>query len=236
MLRGLLSSRLALCLSKLISDFLVKIAETMSQMRDLFNFSQLNPSLAPRQALQTIVTQQHQQQQHLAHQHAQHQQQVHAAAAAAAAQGIVPQGPSVPIVGPGMPQHPGQHPGMPTNGSVGMNSPSANEMRLGIPPSPHMGGGGPGTTPSPAPNHIQAPGLVQQHSQQTHPTNPGSQIGPAAASANTSPNQPQKRRRPSTTGGVKNEDDDSGGVNGTQTTKVKQSPRPGGKRVKANNA
>ena len=217
-------------------------------MRDLFNFSQSNPTLAPRQALQTFVSQQQQQQQqqqqhvaqHLANQHAQQQQQAHAAVMAATAQGLqAPQGhPGSHAGGPGMLQHPGQHQGMPGGVSVGMNSPSADGMRMGVPPSPHMGGGGgPGTTPSPAQNHIQAPGLVQQHSQQAHPTsNPSSQTSTTVVSANTSPNT-NKRRRASTASNVKNEGDDENGVNGAQNNKIKQSPRVGGgKRVKGNNA
>ena len=217
----------------------------MSQMRDLFSFSQSNPALVPRQALQTFVSQHQQQQQHaqqhLANQHAQQQQQqAHAAVMAATAQGLqAAQGhPGGHAGGPGMLQHPGQHQGMPGGVSVGMNSPSADGMRMGVPPSPHMGGGGgPGTTPSPAQNHIQAPGLVQQHSQQAHPTsNPSSQTSTTVVSANTSPNT-NKRRRASTTSNVKNEGDDENGVNGAQNNKIKQSPRVGGnKRVKGNNA
>ncbi|RPB01006.1 hypothetical protein L873DRAFT_1827374 [Choiromyces venosus 120613-1] len=223
----------------------LEISETISQMRDLFSFSQSNPTLAPRQALQTFVSQQqqHAQQQqqqhaqHLANQHAQqqHQQQQAHAAVMAATQGL--QAPQGHPGGPGMPQHPG-HQGMPGGVPVGMNSPSADGMRMGVPPSPHMGGGGgPGTTPSPAHNHIQAPGLVQQHSQQAHPTsNPSSQTSTTVVSANTSPNT-NKRRRASTTSNVKNEGDDENGVNGAQNNKIKQSPRVGGnKRVKGNNA
>ncbi|CUS13056.1 unnamed protein product [Tuber aestivum] len=212
----------------------LEISETISQMRDLFSFSQVNPALTPRQVLQTFVTQQ--QQQHLANQHAQQQQQQQqqqAAVIAATAQGLqVPQGHAG---GPGMLQHPGQHQGMQGGVPVGMSSPSADGMRMGVPPSPHMGGGGgPGTTPSPAQNHIQAPGLVQQHSQQAHPTsNPSSQT--ITTAAGTSPNT-NKRRRPSASN-VKNEGDDENGVNGAQNNKIKQSPRVGGnKRVKANNA
>ena len=83
---------------------------------------------------------------------------------------------------------------------------------LNLPGSPHVGTG---HTPSPAQNHIQAPGMV------AHPSQQGtSSSGP---SANTSPNVSSKRRRPST---IKNEGDDGGGeVNGVQP-KVK----PGGKR------
>ncbi|KAG0125197.1 LIM-domain binding protein-domain-containing protein [Tuber indicum] len=227
----------------------LEISETMSQMRDLFNYSHLNPALAPRQALQSFVSQQqqqqHAQQQHLANQHAQQQQQqqqqqqAQAAVMAATAPGLqVQQGHPGGHAGPGMLQHPGQHLGVPGGVPVGMNSPSADGMRMGVPPSPHMGGGGgPGTTPSPAQNHIQAPGLVQQHSQQAHPTsNPSSQTSTTVVSANTSPNT-NKRRRASTASNVKNEGDDENGVNGAQNNKIKQSPRVGGnKRVKGNNA
>jgi hypothetical protein len=100
---------------------------------------------------------------------------------------------------------------------------SPNPTHLALPGSPHVG-----HTPSPAQNHIQAPGLAAQHSQQ------GSNN--SGTSANTSPNVSNKRRRPS----VKTEGDDGGGgggeVNGTGSTKVKASPRAGGKRQKGNPA
>lgn len=232
-------------------------------MRDLFSFSHANPHFTPRQALQAIVNQQQQvqhQQQQLAHQHAQHaamqqqaamqqHQQQQAAHANAMAQGLQPQqghpgGPGGPG-GPGMPHGPGQQHQIMANGlPIGLTrSPSANEIRMGVPPSPHLsgggvgGGGGPGTTPSPAQNHIQAPGLVQQHSQQGHPTsNPSSQTSTTVGSANTSPNQTNKRRRASTAGEVKQSDEMGDvGVNGNANNKVKQSPRVGGnKRLKTN--
>jgi len=90
-------------------------------------------------------------------------------------------------------------------------SPAAGHLQLPD-GSPHMG--------SPA----QAPGMQLQQSQ--HGT---SSSGP---SANTSPNNSNKRRRPST---VKAEEDNH--VNGAQTkTGVKPSPRIGGKRQKGNPA
>jgi hypothetical protein len=120
--------------------------------------------------------------------------------------------------------------GMPMNQAQGFNpnfpnlpiGASPSPAHLALPGSPHVG-----HTPSPAQNHIQAPGLVAQHSQQ------GSNN--SGTSANTSPNVSSKRRRPS----VKTEGDDGGGggeVNGTGATKVKASPRAGGKRQKGNPA
>lgn len=86
--------------------------------------------------------------------------------------------------------------------------------QLNLPGSPHVDG-------SPA----QAPGMLPQHSQQTHSS---------GHSAQTSPMQTNKRRRPSA---VKVEDD--GIVNGTApktSNSVKASPRVGGKRQKGNPA
>ncbi|GME50420.1 uncharacterized protein LTHEOB_1534 [Neofusicoccum parvum] len=87
--------------------------------------------------------------------------------------------------------------------------------------SPHLGGST--HTPSPAMAHMQAPGLVAQHSQQG--TNSS-----AAASANTSPNVSNKRRRST----VKAEDNDA--HDGPPQPKVKPSPRlpNNNKRIKGN--
>ncbi|KAG5934748.1 hypothetical protein E4U53_000601 [Claviceps sorghi] len=97
-------------------------------------------------------------------------------------------------------------------------SPAAAHMNL--PGSPHVG--------SPAPGHMQAPGMQMQHSQQGT-----SSSGP---SANTSPAS-NKRRRPS---GVKIEDDGSGAgtpasgqFNGVQGRGKPPTPRMP-KRVKGN--
>ncbi len=77
---------------------------------------------------------------------------------------------------------------------------------------------------SPAQGNMQAPGMTLQRSQQGT-----SSSGP---SANTSPNVSNKRRRPS----VKPEEDNAGNQpNGVQS-KVKPSPRIGGKRQKGNPA
>ncbi len=109
--------------------------------------------------------------------------------------------------------------------------------------SPHLGGGViAGHTSSPAQAHMQAPGLVAQHSQQ------GTNSSGASGSNTTSPNVSNKRRRASA---VKTEGDENGGggaaageVNGVAAAggpgpgKVKASPRGGGnaKRVKGNAA
>lgn len=128
---------------------------------------------------------------------------------------------------PGMPQNfmsspamnnqflPGAMPGMNGGGSPHVNLNAAN-LNPGAGSNVH--------TPSPAQTHMQAPGMVQQMSQQGS-TGSG-------ASVNTSPNVTgSKRRRPSA---VKTEDEGGGPeVNGVQG-KVKQSPRVGqNKRVKS---
>lgn len=98
---------------------------------------------------------------------------------------------------------------------------SPSTSHLGLPGSPHIG-----SQPSPGQNNVmQAPGLVAQHSQQGTNSSQGT-------STNTSPNVPNKRRRPS---GVKVDGDD-GEVNGTMPSKVKPSPRIGGKRQKGTQA
>lgn len=203
----------------------LEISETISNMRDLFAFSQGNPHLPPKAALNSLVMQLQQSQQI----QAQNQQMQHAAqvAAANASQALQnqqghPNGPN----GPGQ-MHPSPHMNLVPGGMA--NSPSVSDARLGIPASPHVGHG---QTPSPAQNHLQAPGLAQQHSQQQHPTsNPSSQTSTTVGSANTSPNQTNKRRRPSSSQNVKNEDD---GDVGNPNQKVKQSPRGANKRTKVN--
>jgi hypothetical protein len=106
----------------------------------------------------------------------------------------------------------------------GQRTPSMSQFPIGQSPSTaHLGlpenviGG------SPAQGNMQAPGMALQQSQQGT-----SSSGP---SANTSPNVSNKRRRPS----VKTEGDDASQPNGVQT-KVKPSPRIGGKRQKGNAA
>ncbi|KAF3911494.1 hypothetical protein ABW20_dc0107094 [Dactylellina cionopaga] len=189
---------------------LLELAETLSSMRDLFGFSQQNPSLDPKQVLQAYVQQlQNQQiahQQSIAHaqqQHAQQmlqqqQQQQHAQQQQMLAMGTPHMQNSVP---PGM------------QGSPAM------------PNSPHLSQNGiPGATPSPAQSHLQAPGMVAQHSQQHHGANGANGATPTNPSA--SPNVTNKRRRASTAG-VKTEAPDDGDVPVPPPAKVKQSPRTG---------
>ncbi|KAI5786701.1 LIM-domain binding protein-domain-containing protein [Pyronema domesticum] len=246
---------------------LLENAETLSQMKDLITFSQQNPHLGPTQALTQLVNnqmmhqqalqqqqsmaQQHQQaqqqqaqaqhlqqqaqaQQQAQQQHAQQQQQQHA-------QGM----PNGPMARAGMPGGPGVG-GMPPQLGISMaNSPSVTgDIRMGGVQSPHIVGGG--ATPSPAQNHMQAPGMIAQHSQHQHPTsNPSSNTSTTVGSANTSPNQTNKRRRVSTINNVKNDadldgaGDGIGAINGGAAAAAaaaqhnkKQSPRGGVKRTK----
>ena len=114
------------------------------------------------------------------------------------------------------------------NGRAQFASPGAAHLGLPGPQgSPHLGG--PTHTPSPAQNNLAGPvPMVAQQSQQGTNTS-----GSQGTSANTSPNVSNKRRR-----SVKMEGDDGGGpaeVNGSGppgATKVKASPRVGGKRQK----
>ncbi|PGH12829.1 hypothetical protein AJ79_04053 [Helicocarpus griseus UAMH5409] len=140
------------------------------------------------------------------------------------------QPPGVPFgqVPPGVQQGPGQRtPSL--NGPPQFSSPGV--PHLGLPAaqgSPHLGG--PTHTPSPAQNNMAGPvAMVAQQSQQGTNTS-----GSQGTSANTSPNVSNKRRRTST---VKIEGEDGGGPaevngNGPNTSKVKASPRVGGKRQK----
>lgn len=179
-------------------------------MQPLLQFSQANPSLAPSDALNELVNMFNAQAQY----------------------------------GPQNLQFP-QHavnaqvqlaPGVRTPGPLPNNVGAANQFQLGASPSvSHLGlPGSPhiGSQPSPGQNNVmQAPGLVAQHSQQGTNSSQGT-------SATTSPNVTHKRRRPS---GVKVDGDESGAppeVNGTMTSssKVKPSPRIGGKRQKGTQA
>jgi hypothetical protein len=212
-------------------------------MKDLIAYSQQNPHLGPNQALTALVQQQMQAQHHAqqvaAQQHHHQQQQQQQQQQQHHAQGM-PNGPmprSVMAGGPGapgMPHGPGQQLGIPMT-----NSPSVGaDIRMGGVQSPHIVGSG--ATPSPAQNHMQAPGMIAQHSQHQHPTsNPSSQTSTTVGSANTSPHQTNKRRRASTTSNVNNEvgdGDGGGGINGAAVQKVKQSPRVGAnKRTKLSN-
>ena len=197
-------------------------------------FCRAHPTLTPRGALNTFVRalQNNQDQQMHAHQMVQQHQAAQAAAAAANAQAMHNAQHSHPVnpnQGGGGPQ---MHHNSPHMSMMAAGSPAQGEGgRVGlVPPSPHIG-----QTPSPASNQLQAPGQQPQQ----HPiSNPSSQNSTTVASANTSPNQLNKRRRPSTSQNIKNEgeDGDGGGVVGGpngQKMVVKPSPRMGGnKRMK----
>lgn len=112
----------------------------------------------------------------------------------------------------------------------GMNGPtqfsSPGMAHLGLPQSqgsPHLGG--PVHTPSPAQN-VQG-GVPMMHQMSAQGSNLSGSQGP---STNTSPNVSNKRRRPST---VKVEDDNASANQDGNQSKVKPSPRIGGKRQKA---
>ncbi|KAF8460258.1 LIM-domain binding protein-domain-containing protein [Kalaharituber pfeilii] len=233
-------------LAKMVIRFL-ETAETLSCMSDLMMFSRQHPSLTPRNALDTYVrqlqTQQQIQQHHLHQQQLQQQQlqqqqlqqqqlqQQHMAQAAAAAnaQGMQNQQqghPGGPNAGAGGPQmHHSPHMSM-VPGMAG--SQATGEGRL-VTPSPLIG-----QAPSPAANQLQAPGQQPQQ----HPiSNPSSQNSTTVGSANTSPNQSNKRRRPSNSQNVKNEGDDGNDTANGQKMIVKPSPRMGtNKRVKTNSS
>lgn len=105
----------------------------------------------------------------------------------------------------------------------GPRTPSMGQFNLGqSPATAHLNLPDGGMMGSPAQGHMHSPAMALQQSQQgTNSSGP---------SANTSPNQSNKRRRPS---GVKSED-----VDGVQTgaSRVKPSPKIGGKRQKGNPA
>jgi LIM-domain binding protein len=181
------------------ADHESQMAEALTYMEPLFQYSQNHDNLTPAQALNSLV---------------------HETARGAHNAGAgLPQG----NFGNAAPQ------GMQGQRTPGMNGPnqfaSPAMQNLGLPPqgSPHITA--PAHTPSPAHMHMAGPvAMVHQHSQQ------GSNLsGSQGASANTSPNVTNKRRRPS---GIKLEDDGGGEINGNSATKVKPSPRIGGKRQK----
>lgn len=111
------------------------------------------------------------------------------------------------------------------NGPSQFASPSVGNMGLpGAQASPHLGNS---AHPSPAQNHLMGPGMIPQQSQGSLAAG-----GSQGASANTSPNVSNKRRRAST---VKTEGDDGADVNGggpNNASKVRASPKVGGKRHK----
>ncbi|KAI9754615.1 MAG: hypothetical protein M1815_005497 [Lichina confinis] len=189
----------------------LELAETISHMQPLFQFSQQHAELTPSEALSELVATfqsqsqfggtpmimpqnhafqmagQHQQHQHQQHpQHPQHHQHQHLPPSVVGTPHMVPQS----LAGAAMVHQL----------SVGA---SPSQAHLALPGSPHTM-----SHPSPGQNGVnamQAPGLVAQHSQQG--TNSSSQ----GTSANTSPNASNKRRRAS---GVKVEADDPGGGGG----------------------
>lgn len=181
------------------------MAETISQMQTLFQFSQQNPQMSPPEALRNLVNTFHSQNPNL---------------------GYMP-GPMNPgmAMNPGMPQ--GQTPRAASmSGPSQFASPAMAHLGLpGAQGSPHLPGS---AQPSPAQSHLAGPpGMVQQGQMQPN-------VG-QATSASASPSVSNKRRRAST---IKVENEDANGapeVNGTGApgaTKVKASPRVGGKRQK----
>ena len=192
------------------------------------SFSRAHPQLSPRDALHSLVQQLQHTQNQIVQQQQQQQQQMQQAAVFAAAnaqrmQNLQQGHPGGPNTGAGGPQmqnspHMGMLPGM-------IGSPLA-EGRL-VPP--HIG-----QTPSPA-NQLQAPGQQPQQ----HPiSTSSSQNSTTVGSANTSPNQPNKRRRPSTSQTVKNEVEEGSEpkANNVQNMPVKRSPRmTSTKRIKTTN-
>lgn len=177
----------------------LEVAETMSQMQVLFQYSQQNPHMSPPEALRNLVNNFQSQNTGLAFQPGH--------------------------MNPALQQ--GQNARPPTmNGPSQFASPSMAHLGLpGAQGSPHLAGS---AHASPAQAHLAGPmGLMQQ--------GPGGNVnGTQGTSATTSPNISNKRRRAST---VKVEGDDGGGAEGSGAgssgaTKVKPSPRIGGKRQK----
>lgn len=210
----------------------LEVGETLSNMQELFAHYHQNPGNTPSQAMNSLVASLNLQQQNQAgmpqgSQMPQQQQQ----GGPGQPQINLPPGAPTPGSAPGArtPQSmPGGNPNMPPHppNQQFMSPHLANQMFPGalnpaVNGSPHLGGST--HTPSPAMTHMQAPGLVAQHSQQG--TNSS-----AAASANTSPNVSNKRRRST----VKAEDNDA--HDGPPQPKVKPSPRlpNNNKRIKGN--
>ncbi len=190
---------------------IAQIAETISQMQTLFQYSQQNPLLQPSEALHQLVASFKQNQ--------------------AAQLNLAPNNLNPAFQQPHGPRTPS------FNGTPQFASPAAAHLNLPTSISPAMSMTG-AQAPSPAQNHNHLPpaagvAMVAQQSQQGTNTS-----GSQGTSANTSPNATNKRRRPST---VKVEGDDGGGGGGTEVNgtgpggggKVKPSPRIGGKRQKA---
>ncbi len=177
-------------------------------MQPLFQYSQQNPHLQPSEALHQLVAS-----------FKQHNQ--------AAQLNLPPNN-----LNPAFQQPHGQR----TPGAAQFASPAPVNLKLPTSISPAMSMTN-AQVPSPAQNHNHLPpgssaAMVAQQSHQGTNTS-----GSQGTSANTSPNVTNKRRRPSA---VKVEADDGAGleVNGTGPgggSKVKPSPRIGGKRQKAGN-
>ncbi|KAK8247536.1 LIM-domain binding protein-domain-containing protein [Phyllosticta capitalensis] len=206
----------------------LEVGETLTNMQELFAHYHQNPGTTPAQAMTGFVASlgpQNQAGNQMPQQHPQQQTpQIN----------MPPNGPANAQPGQRTPGNmPGGNPNAPHHAvnPQFMSPHIANLQQFpgGLNPavngSPHLAGQT--HTPSPAQGHMQAPGLVAQHSQQG--TNSS-----AAASANTSPNVSNKRRRST----VKTEGDDGGGdANGNPNApKVKPSPRlpHNNKRLKGN--
>jgi hypothetical protein len=218
----------------------LEISETLSNMQELMIFQQQHPELKPSQALEALVASYPQREQQPGFQ-GPNQQPGHPGQMMQRPQmGMPPnQNPALQQQQAHAHAQQGQMNGPPAARTPGggpyMAAPygaSPHMANLGLPNamngSPHMGtpmgvpGGSVGAhTPSPATSHMQAPGMVSQHSQQGTPI--------ATGTAGASPNISNKRRRST----VKAEED--GDVNGVAPARVKQSPRvPSNKKLKNN--
>jgi LIM-domain binding protein len=174
----------------------LEMAETMAEIRDLFEFSKSHPHLSPNDALVAIVRQNTE------------NPQVQAA--------LMANGPSGSRTPSGTMVHNPLGNGI--GGPVGHfpmgASPAAGHLNL--PGSPHVNLGPGGHTPSPAQGHMQVP-MVAQHSQQ------GSQA--SGTSATTSPAMNNKKRRASVKTETEDGTEGGPQVNGMGGPKVKASPR-----------
>lgn len=181
------------------------MAETISQMQTLFQFSQQNPQMSPPEALRNLVNTFHSQNPNL---------------------GYI-SGPMNPVMPQGQnPRAPNPNMNMNMHGPTQFASPAMAHLGLpGAQGSPHLPAS---AHPSPAQSQLAGPpGMVPPGQMQPN-------VG-QVTSAGASPSVTNKRRRAST---VKTENEEGGGgpeVNGAGApgaTKVKASPRVGGKRQK----
>lgn len=116
----------------------MQVAETISQMQMLFQFSQQNPQLSPPDALRNLVNTLQTQNPN---------------------SGFIP-GPMNPALQPGQP------PRGPLNGPAQFASPAMHSLGLpGAQGSPHLVNS---THASPAPSHLVAPGMVPPGQVQPH--------------------------------------------------------------------